>query len=88
MSKKKLCGNYSGCAYAGKSNPSHNEFYYCPENVNSKCEIIPKKPKTKTFKGWAFKDENGNIAAFNKKAGKPFFPCTITIATKYLKEGK
>lgn len=63
----------------------------CPSDTNSKCEIIPKKPKTKTFKAWADVSKEGKLfGAFPdmfmfEGTKKSYKPCTITISTKYLK---
>ena len=67
----------------------------CPSNTNSKCEIIPRKPRIVTVAAWARMDEESGcdiIYATNVLpkhfAGAYDTPCTILIQRKYLKGAK
>lgn len=83
---RKMCKNYLDGVGCGIK----EEYWakYCPKNANSKCEIIPKKPKTKTFKAWIELESNGNMGQVRWHRENCYFspvPCSITISPKYLK---
>lgn len=88
MSKKKMCPIF-GLTELCRTFRAKN--HRCPKHTNDKCELIPKKPKTKTFKAWVEGDIAGNnftITTSKSEADrwpKKMSPCSITIATKYLK---
>jgi len=71
----------------------------CPKNTNSKCEIIPPKPKRVKIKAWVgprslkdfMTDDRMGIMFsnwHNKSHCLDDIPCTILINRKYLKEDK
>lgn len=73
----------------------HKWFWPHEWKPKLKCEIVTKKPKYKTIKGWA-NTNNGIIVAHNvpswnkmdRVSGGKTIPCTILIEAKYLKGGK
>lgn len=66
----------------------------CPQNTNSKCKLIPKKPKTRKIKAWyegnILKD-NFTITTSKTEANRwfrPMTPCHIVVAEEDLKGRK
>jgi len=88
---KKVCFRKEYCP--GKI-PKRNRRFHCPANTNSKCEIIPKKPKAKykTIKGWAGSitncDGEKGWAFIEQGIGVMAYPAELRIKVKYLKGGK
>jgi len=56
----------------------------CPKNTNSRCEIVPKKPKMVKVKAWANRYRTSIIVS-TRKDDLFNIPCTILIAEKHLK---
>lgn len=88
---KKMCPRYKDCDHDWSPKPIHT---YC-ESCNSSCELIPKKPKTRKIKAWAFVKTEYTWGGKPVLCGAKMFkdhqyntPCTITIAEKYLKGRK
>lgn len=90
MSKKNMCRCFDNnqTVYINRQECMKIYKISCPKNTNAKCEIIPKKPKTKTFKAWARWSIDGEMFAVTGKHDDNTIPCTITIDEKWLKEGK
>jgi hypothetical protein len=88
---KKVCFRKEYCP--GKI-PKRNRRFHCPANTNSKCEIIPKKPKAKykRVKAFCYKSTvSKGYIAWEKPTQSPaqdkgWLPCTILIEARYLKD--
>jgi len=61
----------------------------CPKNTNSRCQIVPKKPKMVKVKAFFIQDKNTGIEAWEMGASSECplgsSPCYILIAEKHLK---
>lgn len=94
MSKKKMCPYECDdgclCSKFGKKPKSGKVFgFSCPNNTNSKCEIIsPKVSRYKTIKGWAGKAADGSWCFAEPTYGVLTYPAELRIKTKYLKPAK
>ena len=86
---KKMCPHYytGSCATITK----RTRAKWCKRS-NGECEIVPKKPKVRRIKAWAFvfmgKTGRVQIDAYSDRniSHKGLRPCTILIEEKYLKE--
>ena len=62
----------------------------CPKNTNDDCQIIPRREKMVRVKAWGyFCTITGRLNAMDKlgeRKMKDYFPVTILIDEKYLKE--
>ena len=96
---KKMCKHWTvttagGQMCDGKHYPRKNGG--CPSNTNSKCEIIPRKPKMARIKAWVLKNnitEKYGCISMTITTGKSrpndwFIPCVVSVDRKYLKGAK